>query len=80
MCMFMYVRIYTCRWIMFICVKMYMCVGGFMFMYMSTCVCVWTCRAIDQPSMLSLGNYLPCFFGDRISYWVGYDTQCLDVF
>lgn len=31
-----------------------------MFMYMRTCG-GGTCRAIDQPSVLSLGNYLPCF-------------------
>lgn len=61
MCIFMCVRIYKCRWFMFICVKMCMCVEGFTFMYMRTYVCVWTCRVIDPPSVLSLRNYLRCF-------------------
>ena len=52
-CMFIYVRIYTCRWIVFICVKMYMYVGGFMFMYMSTYVCV------DLQSHRSAFNAVP---------------------
>lgn len=38
MCMLMCVKIYTCRWFMFMCENVYVCVGGFMFMYMRTCV------------------------------------------